>query len=352
MTNPRSKAIKRLITAIIVDLLVLGALLGAFTYLYFLRERNYSPQSLSSPTPVVEATTQEPAADAQASATPTQDAATPTPEVIDTGLLGGKFADKFTTGEVEQTDSSYKSANVSIEITKNTVGTESKPIVYYLADIYIKDISSFRTAVALDYKDQNEGDRKNVMTTLQLSQLSNSIIGLSGDNFAFHDGIVVRNGIEWERILPVYGDICVLYYDGTMETYSQKIKSAQVDEIYAKEPYQIWTFGPQLLEDGQVPDSFANGKANPLSAIGYYEPGHYCFILVDGRQKDYSWGMTHAQLAQVFYDLGCKVAFNLDGGDTAVMTYMGEWRSQPEASSPRDTSDIIYIVEPTASNGQ
>ncbi len=352
MTNPRSKAIKRLITAIIVDLLVLGALLGAFTYLYFLRERNYSPQSLSSPTPVVEATTQEPAADAQASATPTQDAATPTPEVIDTGLLGGKFADKFTTGEVEQTDSSYKSANVSIEITKNTVGTESKPIVYYLADIYIKDISSFRTAVALDYKDQNEGDRKNVMTTLQLSQLSNSIIGLSGDNFAFHDGIVVRNGIEWERILPVYGDICVLYYDGTMETYSQKIKSAQVDEIYAKEPYQIWTFGPQLLEDGQIPDSFANGKANPLSAIGYYEPGHYCFILVDGRQKDYSWGMTHAQLAQVFYDLGCKVAFNLDGGDTAVMTYMGEWRSQPEASSPRDTSDIIYIVEPTASNGQ
>jgi len=352
MTNPRSKAIKRLITAIIVDLLVLGALLGAFTYLYFLRERNYSPQSLSSPTPVVEATTQEPAADAQASATPTQDAATPTPEVIDTGLLGGKFADKFTTGEVEQTDSSYKSANVSIEITKNTVGTESKPIVYYLADIYIKDISSFRTAVALDYKDQNEGDRKNVMSTLQLSQLSNSIIGLSGDNFAFHDGIVVRNGIEWERILPVYGDICVLYYDGTMETYSQKIKSAQVDEIYAKEPYQIWTFGPQLLEDGQIPDSFANGKANPLSAIGYYEPGHYCFILVDGRQKDYSWGMTHAQLAQVFYDLGCKVAFNLDGGDTAVMTYMGEWRSQPEASSPRDTSDIIYIVEPTASNGQ
>ena len=224
--------------------------------------------------------------------------------------------------------------------------------MYYIADIYIKDITSFRTAVALDYKDQNEGDRKNVMSTLLLSQLSNSIIGLSGDNFAFHDGIVVRNGVEWERILPVYGDICVLYYDGTMETYSQKIKSAQVDEIYAKEPYQIWTFGPQLLEDGQVPSSFANSKANPLSAIGYYEPGHYCFILVDGRQKDYSWGMTHAQLAQVFYDLGCKVAFNLDGGDTAVMTFMGEWRSQPEESSPRDTSDILYIVEPTASNGQ
>ncbi|MDD4312448.1 MAG: phosphodiester glycosidase family protein [Eubacteriales bacterium] len=352
MMNPRTKSIKRLITAIVVDLVVLGAFLGAFTYFYFLRERDYAPKALTSPTPVAEVATTVPAVDAQTSAAPTQDVATPTPEVIDTGLLGGKYAEKFTTGEVEQTDTSYRSANVSIEVTKNTAGTESKPIVYYLADIYIKDISSFRTAVALDYKDQNEGDRKNVMSTLQLSQLTKSIIGLSGDNFAFHDGIVVRNGVEWERILPVYGDVCVLYYDGTMETYSQKIKNAQVDEIYAKEPYQIWTFGPQLLEDGQVPSSFANRKANPLSAIGYYEPGHYCFILVDGRQKDYSWGMTYAQLAQVFYDLGCKFAFNLDGGDTAVMTYLGEWRSQPEESSPRDTSDILYVVEPTAANGQ
>lgn len=352
MMNPRSKSIKRLVTAIVVDLLVLGALLGGFTYFYFLRERDYSPKALNSPTPVVEAATAEPAADVQTSAAPTQDATTPTPAVTNTGLLGGKFAEKFTTGEVEQTDTSYKSANVSIEVTKNTAGTEDKPIVYYVADIYLKDISSFRTAVALDYKDQNEGDRKNVMSTLQLSQLTKAIVGLSGDNFAFHDGIVVRNGVEWERILPVYGDVCVLYYDGTMETYPQTLKGADVDAIYAKEPYQIWTFGPQLLVDGQVPGSFANGKANPLSAIGYYEPGHYCFVLVDGRQKGYSWGMTYPQLAQVFYDLGCKVAFNLDGGDTAVMTYMGEWRSQPEESSPRDTSDILYIVEPTTANGQ
>ena len=352
MMNPRSKSIKRLITAIVVDLLVLGALLGAFTYFYFLRERAYTPKALSTPTPVAQTATPEPTADAQASTAPAQDAATPTPAVVDTGLLAGQYADKFTTGEVEQTDSSYKSANVSIEITKNTVGTESKPIVYYLADIYIKDISSFHTAVALDYKDQNEGDRKNVMSTLQLSQLTNALIGLSGDNFAYHQSIAVRDGVEWEKKLPVYGDICVLYYDGTMETYPETLKSTDVDAIYAKEPYQIWTFGPQLLEDGQIPASFANGKANPLSAIGYYEPGHYCFILVDGRQKGYSWGMTYAELAQVFYDLGCKVAFNLDGGDTAVMTYMGEWHSQPQDSSPRDTSDILYIVEPTSANGQ
>ena len=358
MMNPRAHSIKRLITAIIADLLVLGVFLGGFTFFYFLRERSYSPKQLSS-TMEADASVTQAEADAQASATPAQASAspvqntpTPTPEVVDTGLLGGKYADQFTSGEIEQNDTSYKSANVSIEITKNTAGTDSRPVVYYIADIYIKDITSLRTGVALDYKDQNPGERKNVLSTLLLSQFTKSLVAISGDNFAFHDGIVVRNGTEWEKILPVYGDICVLYYDGTMETYSQKIKSADVDAIYAKKPYQIWTFGPQLLVDGQVPTRFANSNANPLSAIGYYEPGHYCFILVDGRQKDYSWGLSHAQLAQIFYDLGCKVAFNLDGGDTAVMTYMGQWRSQPEASSPRDTSDIIYIIEPSPASGQ
>ena len=354
MTNPNNRRVKRLVTAIIADLLVLGALLGGFTYFYFLRERDYTPKSLEGPAPAA-ATAAPEETQSPASAEPTQDAqATPEPQApsADTGLLGGKYADKFTAGEVEQTEDSYKSGDVSIEISKVAAGTESKPITYYVADIYIKDINSFRTGIALDYKDQNQGDRKNVMSTLQLSQLTNAIVSISGDSFAFHDGIVVRNGVEWENKLPLYGDICVLYYDGTMETYSQKIKRADVDAIYAKKPYQIWTFGPQLLVDGQVPASFANGKANPLCAIGYYEPGHYCFVLVDGRQKGYSWGMAHADLAQVFYDLGCKVAFNLDGGDTAVMTYLGEWRNQPEASNPRETSDILYIAEPTAPNAQ
>ena len=349
--QPKNSGVKRLVTSIIADLLVLGALLGGFTYFYFLRERDYSPKTLASPpaaaTAAATATALPEATQPNAEATE-EAVVSATPQIVDTGLLGGKYAEKFTTGEVEQTEDSYKSANVSIELKTVVTGTESKPITYYLADIYIKDIQSFRTAVALDYKDQNEGDRKNVMSTLQLSQISNALLAISGDSFAFHDGIVVRNGVEWENKLPLFGDICVLYYDGTMETYSQKIKRADVDAIYAKKPYQIWTFGPQLLVDGQVPTSFPNGKANPLSAIGYYEPGHYCFVLVDGRQPDYSWGLSHADLAKVFYDLGCKVAFNLDGGDTAVMTYMGEWHSQPEAASPRETSDILLIVEPTA----
>lgn len=354
MRKPVSHAAKRLITAIIADLLVLAVFLGAFAYVHFLRVPDYKPRVLNSPTeavsgvatPSIEATPSAEATVEQTSSPSAELSATPEPQAADTGLLGGKYAEKFTTGEVEQTENSYRSANVSVEVTKVTAGDESKPITYYVADIYVKDISSFRTGVAFDYKAQNAGARKNVMAALQLSELVGSIVAISGDNFTYHDSIAVRNGVEWDNTLPVYGDVCVLYYDGTMETYPDTLKRTDVDAIYARKPFHIWTFGPELLVDGQIPATFPNSKANPLSGVGYYEPGHYCFILVDGRQKGYSVGMNYAEFAKVFYDLGCKVAYNLDGGDTAVMTFNGAWRSQPQESSPRETSDILYISEP------
>ncbi len=352
MDSLRSRSVKRLIRAIVVDLIVLGIFLGAFSYVHFLRVPNYEPKTLSSAT-TAPAATPAPEDAAQTDETALPDDATPTPEAVDTGLLNGNYAEKFTTGEVEQTESSYRSENVCVEMSQVVAGTESKPITYYVADIYVKDITSFQTAVAYDYQDQNEGSRKNVMSTLQMSEIVSSIVAISGDNFTYHDSIAVRDGVEWDKTLPVYGDICVMYYDGTMETYPEPISKDTLEAIYAKTPYQIWTFGPELLEDGQIPATFANTKANPLSAVGYYEPGHYCFILVDGRQKEYSWGMTYSELAQVFYDLGCTVAFNLDGGDTAVMTYNGAWENQPQDDDPRDVSDILYICEPVdATSGQ
>ena len=337
-----------------VDLLILGALIYAYSYVTFLRVLDYTPKALSTPTPAAETAT--PAETDALSSTPAGEAAvssSPTP--VDTGLLGGKYAEKFTAGEVEQTEDSYRSGNVCIEMSKKTAGTTEKPIVYYVADVYVKDISSFRTAVAEEYKDQNESDIKNAMPALQLSQLAGAIVSINGDSFAWHKSLAVRNGVEWTKDLPVYGDICVLYKDGAMETYAQKdVKSALIDEIYAKDPYHIWTFGPQLLVDGQVPANFTRSKANPLSAVGYYEPGHYCFILVDGRQKGYSWGMTLEELAKVFYDLGCKVAFNLDGGDTAVMTYNGAWRSQRKraARATRATSSSFANRMRRKTNGR
>lgn len=341
---------RRLVRAILIDLAVLGVCLYGFCYFHFLKPTTYSPTALSTPVvsspPTAEPTvTPEQSAQPEATSTPE-----PTPEVVDTGLLNGSYAEKFTTGEVISTDSGYQSANVSVEMT--TVTLEEGPVVYHVAEIFIKDISSFRTTVAAEYKEINTSADVNTMSALQMAQLSDAIVAVSGDYFgARRSGLIaVRNGVEWFKRLPLERDICVLYYDGTLVTYAKKTTtSAVVEEIYANNPYQIWTFGPALVVDGEVPASFGYDSLNPLCGIGYVEPGHYFFITVDGRQKA-SDGMNYSQLAQVFYELGCVTAYNLDGGKTTAMIYQNELYSVPQDGGTRSLSDIIYIGEPGGSD--
>jgi hypothetical protein len=110
----------------------------------------------------------------------------------------------------------------------------------------------------------------------------------------------------------------------------------------------VWSFGPPLLdENGNTMKSYNVSTAvsfpNPRSAIGYYEPGHCCFVLVDGRQDGYSKGMTIPELAQVFQDLGCKAAYNLDGGGSAVMMFDHKTYSKQSNGADRKLGDLLVI---------
>jgi exopolysaccharide biosynthesis protein len=68
----------------------------------------------------------------------------------------------------------------------------------------------------------------------------------------------------------------------------------------------------------------ALAKRNPRSGVGMIEPGHYIFIVVDGREPAVSIGMNFTDFAQLFLQYGCKVAFNFDGGQSASMCFMGK----------------------------
>jgi exopolysaccharide biosynthesis protein len=136
-----------------------------------------------------------------------------------------------------------------------------------------------------------------------------------------------------------------MYNDGSMETIPNS--QFNMNEIKNKAPYQVWGFGPILLTNGQPATKFNSpdtiGGANPRTAIGYYEPGHYCFVSVDGRSTA-SKGYKLADLANLFYNLGCKEAFNLDGGGSSAMGFMGKIISNP-CSDYRKTYDMIYITD-------
>ncbi len=326
---------KRILGMVIADFFVFAVLLLTFAYFHHVRVDRMQPVEIlaaNTPKPVY-----------PPAATPTPEGELPaiapavTPDPND--LLKGKYADRFTMGGVVRDENSYKSENVAVTLEKVSAGN----VTYYVADIYVRDVTCLRTAVALEHIDFNR------MPTLEMARLNGAVAAVSGDYFAFRKSgnVAVRNGREWIRKEPLASDILVLYTDGTMEAYCA-YNDPDLDAIYARGPYQIWCFGPVLLTGGQVPKSYNTtvGGVNPRAAIGYYEPGHYCFVLVDGRQKNYSLGMTIPELSNLFYSLGCEIAFNLDGGDTAVMTFNDKIASHPEGGEPRDVSDIIYVAEP------
>lgn len=248
------------------------------------------------------------------------------------------FEEQFEVTPV-MTETSYKSRNISLEITTHTKGEGSGKITYYVADIYVRSVAQFRTALAKDTF--GRGINEPIKT---LSQNNGAILAVSGDNYGLNNGIVIRNGVLY-REKAGSADLCVLYKDGTIKTFGGREFNAKAE--LEKGAWQAWSFGPTLLNgDGSAITSFAGHLSykHPRCALGYYEPGHYAFVLVDGRQGNYSAGMTLEELARLFEEMGCTAAYNLDGGQTAQMTFNHELVNRPY-NGGRNVSDIIYIGE-------
>ena len=249
-----------------------------------------------------------------------------------------KFEEHFTE-EVVLTENSYSSPEVSITIETVNTSVGGNPVTYYLADVYIASIENFRT-----YTAYGEVVYFGIQNPVDMTKDTNAVFAVNGDYMTVQkEGFLVRNGTVYES--DRNNGVCVLYPDGVMETYDQG--TYEIEDILAKEPVQVWSFGPSLLdENGQVKEVYENmygvSGIHPRCAVGYYEPGHYCFVAVDGRQN-HSIGMRLNELAQVFADLGCKVAYNMDGGASAVMLF--DQKIYNRQSNDRDLSDILLITD-------
>ena len=66
---------------------------------------------------------------------------------------------------------------------------------------------------------------------------------------------------------------------------------------------------------------------------------------MDGRQSGYSRGMDFEELANVFVEHGCSLAYNLDGGSSVTLYQDGEVVNQPcpLVGKERNISDILYV---------
>ncbi len=260
------------------------------------------------------------------------------PPVQQDNSMGAKFAEKFT-ATVVNTDTAYSSPNMAFTVEKRTQGEGAELITYYVADIYVRHIECFQTALAGDTYGKGISE-----PFLDIANNHQAVFAVSGDYYGRHYGPVIRNGVLY-RNATGSSDICVLYKNGVMKTFAKGTFNAQTE--MQNGAWQAWSFGPELLTaEGASKTRFNSSLTpkHPRCAIGYYEPGHYALVLVDGRQDNYSAGMTLTELSALFESMGCTAAYNLDGGRSAQMAYNGVMVNRPYKDG-RDVSDIIFLGE-------
>ena len=213
----------------------------------------------------------------------------------------------------------------------------------YVARVQLRSAELLRTAFA-----QNTYGKNITAPTSQTAEEVDAIFAVNGDYYGSRrDGFVLRNGNLY-RDVASDREALVIWPDGSLEAVRETDVSAH--SLLEQGAWQVLSFGPCLVRNGQVDihPQYETGKAaaaNPRTAIGMIAPLDYVFVVTDGRSGDSS-GLTVRQLAQLMQGYGVQFAYNLDGGGSSSMVFMGQLINDPgtsKKSEERSVSDIVYI---------
>lgn len=214
----------------------------------------------------------------------------------------------------------------------------------YVADVEVTDGTSILSAFANNTYGRNITD-----TTSDMAEENNAVLAINGDYYgARQSGYVIRNGVVY-RNQGSNGEDMVISKDGSLSFISES--DTTTDSLIQKQAWQVLSFGPVLVENGQVAvsenDEVGMAMAsNPRTAIGTVAKNHYLFVVSDGRTSE-SAGLSLYELANFMKSLGATNVYNLDGGGSSTMVFQGEVVNNPTTNgnkiSERAVSDILYI---------
>lgn len=286
----------------------------------------------ATPSPTLQPTA-SPAPTPSPSPTPT---ATPKPTPAPTP---DPWAGHFTTGgawvTVPDPDKGpwiYKDRTLSVEIRKlNLRGS-----VYFRAEIYTRGPLP---AGSFAYNDPKA--RKKALPYL-IARQNMAVFAITGDyvlNNKSIAGVMIRQGTVFANTKK--RPTMAVMPDGSLKVFEPGGTNAK--SLQAQGVKDAFSFGPILVKDGRIHPSVKHHYLwlhNWRSAIGQVSPGHYiCIVAING--------IDLTQLAQLFVDNHCTTAYNLDGGHSSTIVFMGEqlYKQSPgdDNGEQRSLSDLLTI---------
>jgi exopolysaccharide biosynthesis protein len=101
---------------------------------------------------------------------------------------------------------------------------------------------------------------------------------------------------------------------------------------------------PRPITKGRWPHEFAAMRErHPRTALGWNDRYLY-LVVVDGRQRKLSRGMTLSELADYLIGLGCQEAINLDGGGSSTLWCNGRVLNSPSDGWEREVANALVVV--------
>lgn len=214
--------------------------------------------------------------------------------------------------------------------------------VYHVAHVVVADASQLRTALSGSPGEEVKAEPGT------MARANNAVLAINGDSYLYRSrGYVVRQGVVLRKSMTTDLDLLLIDTAGDFHALRKPTRNAIRDALAATDVAQCFAFGPVLVMDGQVQTvyntyGFSPQDRSPRTAIGQVGPLSYVFVVVDGRQ-DGSRGVTHKQLAAVMGELGCTVAYNLDGGGSSTLVFHGKVFNSLSEDAERLNSDILYV---------
>ena len=301
-------------------------------------EQDVIPVVTKAPTAVP--STPEPTPEPTEEPTP-EPTATPEPtRVPREGDFAVNFPD-YDTGV--DADYSYQSDELKIAITvhpttmRDEAGNRDLAETYYVADIWVRNLNSLRMLFAKGefYKGSEDGDK--------LASRENAILAVNG---SFCQGMVLCEGKVLQGLRKNKGwnscAVCLIYKDGTLKTFYLSNEKFDIDQEIENGAWFGWQFGPIVIrdhEEGPGATRYHGMGYKARNILGYYEPGHYAIVTCDCRGDD-ARGMNEYMMVDLMKSTGVKDAFNLDGGTSAVLVFMGEIINKPVVGN--NNGVIVY----------
>ena len=266
----------------------------------------------------------------------------PTPTLPQNPLLpwdyspGKKLNSKYRVSDTEYTD-----PTISVKVESGRY----RDTDYWLARIKIQDASQLRTAAADNFVGHVD------MSGVRLAQRVNAVLAIDGDYFYYNGGagfMVRQTNVIFDNPTGRQ-DILLIDDQGDFHIVHMPRKGQVSTVINDRRVINALCFGPGLTENGKVLYNDAYGSSYGADwkrqRMAICQTGHLEYLCVcTGSTLRGSAAMTLDEFARFVTSLGVQTAYNLDGGDSAMMVFCGKKYNDLTSTNLRNLSDIVYFA--------